>query len=160
MQICLAYQLSGLSVLICIKLIKLYKNEIIQKIRAKRESGLTAVRLKRDPPVACASTLTVINFMFINRSGKTSFKMLLKLHKYIKKIYVYTCIYFLHPMISFIFCFIVKEFLAKAKEEFNKKWEEPASVSMSVIGLNTLSWIYLVIQLLIFLNVIMSFLPI
>ena len=45
-----AYQLSGLSVLICIKLIKLYKNEIIQKIRAKRESGLTAVRLKRDPP--------------------------------------------------------------------------------------------------------------
>ena len=51
MQICPAYQLSGLSVLICIKLIKLYKNEIIQKIRAKRESGLTAVRLKRDPPV-------------------------------------------------------------------------------------------------------------
>ena len=43
--------LSGLSVLICIKLIKLYKNEIIQKIRAKRESGLTAVRFKRDPPV-------------------------------------------------------------------------------------------------------------
>ena len=51
MQICPAYQLSGLSVLICIKLIKLYKNEIIQKIRAKRESGLTAVWLKRDPPV-------------------------------------------------------------------------------------------------------------
>ena len=51
MQICPAYQLSGLSVLICIKLIKLYKNEIIQKIRAKQESGLTAVRLKRDPPV-------------------------------------------------------------------------------------------------------------
>ena len=51
MQICLAYQLSGLSVLICIKLIKLYKNEIIQKIQAKWESGLTAVRLKWDPPV-------------------------------------------------------------------------------------------------------------
>ena len=51
MQICPAYQLSGLSILICIKLIKLYKNEIIQKIRAKRESSLTAVRLKRDPPV-------------------------------------------------------------------------------------------------------------
>ena len=51
MQICPAYQLSGLSVLICIKLIKLYKNEIIQKIRAKQESGLTTVRLKRDPPV-------------------------------------------------------------------------------------------------------------
>ena len=51
MQICPAYQLSGLSVLICIKLIKLYKNEIIQKIWAKRESGLTTVRLKRDPPV-------------------------------------------------------------------------------------------------------------
>ena len=51
MQICPAYQLSGLSVLICIKLIKLYKNEIIQKIRAKRESGLTTVWLKRDPPV-------------------------------------------------------------------------------------------------------------
>ena len=51
MQIFLAYQLSGLSALICIKLIKLYKNEIIQKIRAKWESGLTAVWLKRDPPV-------------------------------------------------------------------------------------------------------------
>ena len=51
MQICPAYQLSGLSVLICIKLIKLYKNEIIQKIRAKWESGLTAVWLKQDPPV-------------------------------------------------------------------------------------------------------------
>ena len=51
MQICPAYQLSGLSVLICIKLIKLYKNEIIQKIRAKWESGLTAVWLQRDPPV-------------------------------------------------------------------------------------------------------------
>ena len=51
MQICLVYQLSGLSVLICIKLIKLYKNKIIQKIRAKQESGLTAVWLKRDPPV-------------------------------------------------------------------------------------------------------------
>ena len=42
---------SGLSVLIGIKLIKLYKNEIIQKIRAMQESGLTAVWLKRDPPV-------------------------------------------------------------------------------------------------------------
>ena len=51
MQICLAYQLSDLSVLICIKLIKLYKNEIIQKIWAMQESSLTAVRLKRDPPV-------------------------------------------------------------------------------------------------------------
>ena len=51
MQICPAYQLSGLSVLICIKLIKLYKNEIIQKIWAKRESGLTAVWLNQDPPV-------------------------------------------------------------------------------------------------------------
>ena len=60
MQICPAYQLSGLSVLICIKLIKLYKNEIIQKIRAKRESGLTAVRLKRDPPVSVQRYLNVI----------------------------------------------------------------------------------------------------
>ena len=30
----------------------------------------------------------------------------------------------------FVFSFSVKEFLAKAKEEFNKKWEEPASVSL------------------------------
>ena len=60
MQICPAYQLSGLSVLICITLIKLYKNEIIQKILAKQESSLTAVWLKQDPPVFINSGLIAI----------------------------------------------------------------------------------------------------
>ena len=44
--------LFGLSVirLIYIKLYKEKERKNWQKIRAKRESGLTAVRLKRDPP--------------------------------------------------------------------------------------------------------------
>jgi len=33
-----------------------------------------------------------------------------------------------HPVLD-LFCFIsVKAFLAQAKEEFNKKWDEPAQV--------------------------------
>lgn len=40
-----------------------------------------------------------------------------------------TVLILLHGLISFSFVFAVKEFLAKAKEEFQQKWDHPGMVS-------------------------------
>ena len=51
MKFCLAYQQSGLLVLIYIELYKEKKDNFEKKKQSKWESGFTAVWLKQDPPV-------------------------------------------------------------------------------------------------------------
>lgn len=44
---------------------------------------------------------------------------------FLKQVYLYIIQIFLQ---DFFYVFLVKEFLAKAKEDFLKKWENPAQV--------------------------------
>lgn len=45
---------------------------------------------------------------------------------------MFACLFFGSSL--YLFLFAVKEFLAKAKEDFLKKWENPAQVSEEVIS--------------------------